>query len=208
MKSSFKPLIAALALIAPLASHAAANLVVNGSFENPGVAADSWAVFPGLPGWAASSSGVEIRNQHVGTAFDGANFAELDTHGASSNSWISQTIGTVANKVYSLSYYFAPRMGTDASTNDISVSWNGGLLTTNAGADSFTGDHSWVKYTFKVTGTGTDTLMFAAGGKQDTFGGSLDHVMLTAVPEPQTYALMLAGLGAVGFLASRRKAAR
>ena len=44
MKSSFKPLIAALALIAPLASNAATNLLVNGSFENPGVAADSVAI--------------------------------------------------------------------------------------------------------------------------------------------------------------------
>jgi PEP-CTERM motif len=34
------------------------------------------------------------------------------------------------------------------------------------------------------------------------------HVELTAaVPEPETYALMLAGLGVVGFLASRRNKA-
>ena len=37
-----------------------------------------------------------------------------------------------------------------------------------------------------------------------SFGGS---VMLNPVPEPETYGMMLAGLGVLGFLARRRKAA-
>ncbi len=38
-------------------------------------------------------------------------------------------------------------------------------------------------------------------------GGAYGGV-LTAVPEPETYALMLAGLGIVGFVAARRRAQR
>ena len=50
-------------------------------------------------------------------------------------------------------------------------------------------------YTLTVTGT-------AAGDYGATYGMSAAAV---PVPEPETYALLLAGLGVVGFMASRRK---
>jgi hypothetical protein len=45
---------------------------------------------------------------------------------------------------------------------------------------------------------GTDTNGIA----DSSYGGS---ITVTAVPEPETYALMLAGLGVIGFLARRRR---
>jgi hypothetical protein len=51
-------------------------------------------------------------------------------------------------------------------------------------------------YFFEATGTGTGTD-----------GGRLSYTAsAVAVPEPQTYAMLLAGLGAIGFLARRRRA--
>lgn len=44
---------------------------------------------------------------------------------------------------------------------------------------------------------------FATGSMGGSYGGVLQSV--TAVPEPETYAMMLAGLGALGFLARRRR---
>lgn len=41
-----------------------------------------------------------------------------------------------------------------------------------------------------------------AGDTSGSFGGA---IMLAPVPEPETYGMMLAGLGLVGFLARRRK---
>lgn len=52
-------------------------------------------------------------------------------------------------------------------------------------------------YYFEVTGTGAGT----SGGR---FAYTASAV--SAVPEPETYALLLAGLGLVGFVASRRRA--
>jgi hypothetical protein len=49
---------------------------------------------------------------------------------------------------------------------------------------------------------GTNTL--TGGATITAYGGEMN---VTAVPEPSSYALLLAGLGAVGFVARRRKAA-
>ena len=51
-------------------------------------------------------------------------------------------------------------------------------------------------YELKVEGTGIT-------GATASYGGS---IVAMPVPEPETYALMLAGLGVVGFVARRRKA--
>lgn len=50
-------------------------------------------------------------------------------------------------------------------------------------------------------------LATGAATSVGTFNGTLSGLTVSAVPEPETYALMLAGLGVVGFMAKRRKAA-
>jgi hypothetical protein len=64
----------------------------------------------------------------------------------------------------------------------------------------------WSLHSFTFTaGVGpSTTLSFLAAGNSDGLGGSLDDVSVTAVPEPETYALLLGGLALVGFSARRR----
>jgi hypothetical protein len=63
-----------------------------------------------------------------------------------------------------------------------------------------TGWHA-ASYTFTAIAGQSYHLYFS--GKGAAFG--VDGVSVTAVPEPESYAMMLAGLGALGFMARRRQ---
>ena len=64
----------------------------------------------------------------------------------------------------------------------------------------------WIHYSgiADVGSSGSATLTFSALGLSDMIGGSIDNVSVTAVPEPETAALLLAGLLVVGTAARRR----
>jgi PEP-CTERM motif len=57
------------------------------------------------------------------------------------------------------------------------------------------------------TGTaGGNYYLFVTGATSGSLGGAYNGaISVTAVPEPETYAMMLAGLAALGFLARRRQ---
>jgi hypothetical protein len=186
------------------------NLVVNGSFESTHVNSGSYVYAPAIEGWsqlAASGDRFELRNHKVGDAQDGSNFIELDSTG---NTTIGQSFATLAaGASYALSFWYAPRAGVAASSNGIEVLWNGQQLGSTITADGGSAS-GWTQYSFNVTAlTGANTLSFRSVGANDSLGGALDNVSLTAaapVPEPSSYALLLAGLGAVGMIARRRSA--
>lgn len=225
-----KMILAVSAFALTSVASAATNLIVNGSFEDLSaadgiqqLAGGNWSVYSSLPGWTTVlGDGIEVRNAVAGTAQNGNHFVELDSHyfanvgfvGANqSNSAMSQSVATTSGMSYTLSFWYSARPNTasmGADTNDINVFWNGHLLSLlHPATGNSTSNHQWVQYSFNVTGTGSDVLKFAATGTQETYGGSLDNVSLIAipVPEPETYALMLAGLGLVGTLARRRNKA-
>jgi hypothetical protein len=68
--------------------------------------------------------------------------------------------------------------------------------------------------TFDLTQNGfTNLQSFELGGYKGSASGldvtgyiAVDHILVTAVPEPETIAMLLAGLGVLGFVARPRKA--
>lgn len=55
------------------------------------------------------------------------------------------------------------------------------------------------------TNTTSQVTAFQGGFRIEQGGGAVNFAMTPAVPEPETYALMLAGLAAIGFIARRRR---
>lgn len=184
---------------------AVTELIVNGSFEADTQAAGTWNIYNNLTGWTGGNYGIELRNNVAGTAYDGHNFVELDT---THNSLMYQKINTVEGQAYTLSFAYSPRPGVSQESNPIMVKWNNAEVAVEKAPGLSNGQNAWTVYTYTVIGghQNFSTLEFKAVGTSDSYGGSLDKVSLTsAVPEPDTYAMLLLGAGLIGFAARRKQ---
>ena len=201
-----KILAGATALALALAAGAAgAATVQNGSFEDhPHVS--NWAVFGSIPGWTTlSGAGIEIQtNATLGTidAHSGTSYVELDSH---NNSSMAQVISFGATGLYELSFWYSPRRALPGS-NTIEYFMGGTLLGSVTGPDATTAVGSWTEITarFVIDTIGDYTLAFAATGTDDSYGGLIDDVSISAVPLPAGGLLLMTALGGLG-LARRRR---
>jgi hypothetical protein len=125
----------------------------------------------------------------------------VDLDGSTSNAGeFSKALSLTGGVTYTASFQLAGSHRGD--TNVVDVSFGSSLATyTLASADPL----GTLTLVFTPGASGSFSLTFANRGG-DNLGALLDNVEVTtaAIPEPSTYALMLAGLAGVGFVARRR----
>jgi hypothetical protein len=202
----FKKTLVAVALLAgAMGAQAATNLVKNGSFEANLQAEGTYTIYPNLTNWTGGTYGIELRNSRSGEAQHGQNFVELDT---TYNSSMSQSIDIASPGSYLLSFWYMARPDNGTRQNDTNeLEWSFGTMdgeVLQSWKDPSASGWTQFTKTFNFTKKSSVKLEFEAGGKSDSYGGSIDNISVTAVPEPETYAMLLAGLGLMGTIARRR----
>ena len=178
-------------------SVAQANLITNGSFEQPVIPYADVEIFTSIEGWTTTygfSVEIQARDSGGGTPYEGDQLIELD--GLESSN-IIQDVATVNGENYQLSFAYAGRPEAPSGLNEIDVYWNNMLLDQLRRSAGLT---DWEVKTYTVTATSDSTsLEFRDVGESTSYGGYLDDIRLT--PEPTT--LLLLGFG--GLMVRRKR---
>ncbi|MBE2212804.1 MAG: VPDSG-CTERM sorting domain-containing protein [Opitutaceae bacterium] len=200
MKNTPKLLAVAGCLLAS-ALTANANLIVNGSFEQPTpFSSGGWALYNSIPGWTATGQHpIEIGagGTYGVTGFDGNNVMELDSTG---NVEVSQ-VATITGGWYNLSFLYAQRSGVPSMSGSFDILWNNSLIASFAPTSTV-----MALYATSVFATGSDTLTFRGTGTSNSYGALVDDVQLNRVPDGgSTLALLGGALCLIGFVNRRRR---
>lgn len=199
-----KVFLALLFVVSTSVGNAQANLLLNPSFELSGTTT-------AILGWTPMLSGVEWFNAtSFGGAADGVMAVDLANFVYPSGG-VQQTFATTPGEKYSVSFSAGNhsvfgRDGTSIIQVDIA-----GLHLEFGTAVGITTNIIWKTIGFDFTAIDSSTtLLFTNTQNPWTHFAYIDSVNVekklpfTSVPEPATFALMLSGLGFIGFAAHRR----
>ena len=192
--------------LAAAASHgfASTNLVTNGSFEAnlvPGAFINS--TVQSISNWTVGVGNVDLVGS-LWSAASGVNSVDLN---GSKKGEIHQTLTTVAGQTYQFSFELAGNFQGGTAIKYLSVNVGPSGLYSFDTTGKSAGNMGWTTYNTTFVAVSSATVLSFASNTRGAYGPAIDNVSVTAVPEPESFAMLLAGLGLMGMIARRRKAA-
>jgi PEP-CTERM motif len=196
-------------------SASADELIVNGGFEA------SSSNFTTPPGWTnvGHEDGVLQYSSYPNlTPYQGLNFYSLDGAGDNgvfiAGDGIKQSVATISGDNYQLTFGLTGENGPGGVTTlDVMIGSQLTVLTIDSDASNFFSKPFATTTINYVATSGNTTISFIETASND--GGDNDALIdgvsfqgpavVSGVPEPSTWAMMLLGFAGVGFMAYRRK---
>lgn len=194
---SMRKIFAAAALMAGT-SMALAAPVFSDNFDADGLGLN---VTSFVHGWTVSNGTVDVIGTHGFFELLGpghGNYIDLD--GSSGQAGLFSNSVHLSAGTYTLSYDIAGNM-RGAGNDIVDVSFGSANAQLVVGQADVLATRT---LTFTAGAAGDYSFTFHNHGG-DNMGALLDNVSIAAVPEPETYAMLLVGLGALGFAARRRR---
>jgi choice-of-anchor C domain-containing protein len=226
-------MMAGLAVVLAVAAEGRANIIVNGSFESgisvppspPGYRTLSGPTDPGAFGGTTDITGWTVMNSNIDWIHNDYWQASSGTYSLDLSGWtpggIQQTVATVIGETYTLMFDYSvnPDLRHSDTARRLDIFVNDGtsnILDQNVlvarGTRTFQ-DMQWqtISYTFVATSSNSTVQFVSSPSNIDAGGPAIDNVSLTGSPTvnpiPAPPAVVLAGMGGLGFLAIRRRAA-
>jgi len=200
-----------LAALGATAAQAQSIEVLNEGFGNVS-GLSGWALVnnsvPPGSAWFQGNSGIFPAQAGAADAYAAASFLSAGGSGGTVDNWLITPVLNLSGE--SVLSFYTRQAGDPGFSDQLEVLYSSGSGTDISGFTSLglvaTGDYpaDWSQYSATVTGSGEGRFAFRYFGPADSLNYvGLDTVsVITAVPEPTTWAMLAAGFGLFGL---RRK---
>ncbi len=200
---TLKTSMAAAALALAGAAHAAGpNLIADGTFSSATGSYTTVNAGGTIGAWDVDSGSVDL----IGSYWTAPTGFSIDLDGNSPGA-ISQDVQLAAGQ-YTVSFALAGNRDGGSPVKGVQVSIDGVTHDYTFDTSGLNG-MGWVtkSFTFDVTHPGVPSVLtFTSLDASGPYGAALADISVTAVPEPASLGLLLAGIGMLGVMSSRRRA--